>query len=233
MVAARVRRRDRAWTSKTNLNEVHVHKHDQIAWKPRPARTPRGMRRTSPCSRGSARQPEAELGTVLDEAERPGNPPGRRRPGPPLRKQPGTQRVRHGGRRRGPCQLAAAMRRPGQHRQMGHRTRPPPVPGRGHHPARVVDHVGVRGDRADSTLVGSLTVVVTIMLVRPFVQLVVLVNLAMDGRSSTTVVPTGLMPVTVRSLHGTTAPWTRARSAWCTARIPAATASSGSPTCRT
>lgn len=52
---------------------------------------------------------------------------------------------------------------------------------------------------------GSLTVALTIMLVRPFVQLVVLVNLAMDGRSSTTVVPTGLMPVTVRSLHGSSA----------------------------
>ncbi|HEX4727225.1 MAG TPA: S26 family signal peptidase [Jatrophihabitans sp.] len=54
-------------------------------------------------------------------------------------------------------------------------------------------------------VLGSLTVSLTIMLVRPFVQLVVLVNLAMDGRSSTTVVPTGLMPVTVRSLHGTSA----------------------------
>ncbi|HET6210593.1 MAG TPA: S26 family signal peptidase, partial [Jatrophihabitans sp.] len=50
---------------------------------------------------------------------------------------------------------------------------------------------------------GSLTVALTIMLVRPFVRLVVLVNVAMDGQSSTTVVPTGLMPVTVHSLHGT------------------------------
>ena len=49
---------------------------------------------------------------------------------------------------------------------------------------------------------GSLTVALTIMLVRPFVRLVVLVNVAMDGQSTTTVVPTGLMPVTVHSLHG-------------------------------
>lgn len=54
-------------------------------------------------------------------------------------------------------------------------------------------------------VLGSLTVSLTIMLVRPFVDLVVLINVAMDGRSSTTVVPTGLMPVTVRSLHGSSA----------------------------
>ena len=54
-------------------------------------------------------------------------------------------------------------------------------------------------------LLGSLTVSLTIMLVRPFVRLVVLMNYAVDGRSTTTVVPTGLMPMTVHSLHGTSA----------------------------
>ena len=53
--------------------------------------------------------------------------------------------------------------------------------------------------------IGSLTVALTIMLVRPFVRLVVLMNYAVDGRSTTTVVPTGLMPMTVHSLHGTSA----------------------------
>jgi hypothetical protein len=52
---------------------------------------------------------------------------------------------------------------------------------------------------------GSLTVALAIMLVRPFVRLVVLVNIAVDGQSSTTVVPTGMMPVTVHAVHGSTA----------------------------
>jgi len=52
---------------------------------------------------------------------------------------------------------------------------------------------------------GSLTVALTIMLVRPFVRLVVLMNYAVDGQSTTTVVPTGLMPVTVHAVHGSRA----------------------------
>lgn len=63
----------------------------------------------------------------------------------------------------------------------------------------------IRHRLAARLALGSLTVSLTIMLVRPFVRLVVLVNAAMDGRSTTVVVPTGLMPVTVRSLHGSTA----------------------------
>ena len=52
---------------------------------------------------------------------------------------------------------------------------------------------------------GSLTVALTIWLIRPFVRLVVLMNYAVDGQSTTTVVPTGLMPVTVHAVHGSRA----------------------------
>ena len=54
-------------------------------------------------------------------------------------------------------------------------------------------------------LLGSLTVALTIMLIRPFVRLVILMNYAVDGQSTTTVVPTGLMPVTMHALHGSRA----------------------------
>ena len=63
--------------------------------------------------------------------------------------------------------------------------------------------VALKHRLAVQLLLGSLSVSVAVLMVRPLVRLVMLLQYADDGTSYTTVVPTGLLPVRASARHGT------------------------------